>query len=613
MFFYIKNIMLMKILATKCTVIILFANTSLADLTPTFDTDSYLFIGTNNQGDSQITLGETQRPGTGHFNFGVLEFDVTSLMSSGQKFLDLNAVEYVTLIGGNGGIPTSQVGPTGAATVQLIALGDSFLNYQSAPNKIAWYDTYVQGAGANVVGTYNFSNEGVVSVNVTSVVNSWLTDSSTNMGFALYSSSGNLELASSTYSDPSLAPRVRVEADTVVNPPVVEPPVVVPDVEIPPVQENTPDGVVAINDQGTIALSEARSGLVDLLVNSNNELTNQELSLRGGIEGRSEATASLLVDALSEDEVENVLNAVKCVVENTMISGLQAQTQSKIAHLNFLSSSVSQYRPLSGSGLAGDTSVASPSLLSDWQIRTGVNYLYHDALEVEQFGGELALLNNFGLENYTFGIGLSHSSMSRDLLNGESDLSGNTFSLASSYLLPESRVRLTGVLSHSLWDNDMQVGKTVADSSGSSTAIFLSAEVQDAFRWKKLDFTPRVSYTWVDSEQEGYRFGVLNLDELSNQVNIWRIGIDARYEITSKAQIVGVLELAQRTSDDYESKTVSLGDERGHTELEDTWVRLGLRGSYALTHSTSANASVFTSTEGSDSSFQVNLGLQHQF
>ena len=613
MFFYIKNIMLMKILATKCTVIILFANTSLADLTPTFDTDSYLFIGTNNQGDSQITLGETQRPGTGHFNFGVLEFDVTSLMSSGQKFLDLNAVEYVTLIGGNGGIPTSQVGPTGAATVQLIALGDSFLNYQSAPNKIAWYDTYVQGAGANVVGTYNFSNEGVVSVNVTSVVNSWLTDSSTNMGFALYSSSGNLELASSTYSDPSLAPRVRVEADTVVNPPVVEPPVVVPDVEIPPVQENTPDGVVAINDQGTIALSEARSGLVDLLVNSNNELTNQELSLRGGIEGRSEATASLLVDALSEDEVENVLNAVKCVVENTMISGLQAQTQSKIAHLNFLSSSVSQYRPLSGSGLAGDTSVASPSLLSDWQIRTGVNYLYHDALEVEQFGGELALLNNFGLENYTFGIGLSHSSMSRDLLNGESDLSGNTFSLASSYLLPESRVRLTGVLSHSLWDNDMQVGKTVADSSGSSTAIFLSAEVQDAFRWKKLDFTPRVSYTWVDSEQEGYRFGVLNLDELSNQVNIWRIGIDARYEITSKAQIVGDLELAQRTSDDYESKTVSLGDERGHTELEDTWVRLGLRGSYALTHSTSANASVFTSTEGSDSSFQVNLGLQHQF
>jgi hypothetical protein len=612
-FFYIKNIMIMKILATKCTVIILFANTSLADLTPTFDTDSYLFIGTNNQGDSQITLGETQRPGTGHFNFGVLEFDVTSLMSSGQKFLDLNAVEYVTLIGGNGGIPTSQVGPTGAATVQLIALGDSFLNYQSAPNKIAWYDTYVQGAGANVVGTYNFSNQGVVSVNVTSVVNSWLTDSSTNMGFALYSSSGNLELASTTYSDPSLAPRVRVEADTVVNPPVVEPPVVVPDVEIPPVQENTSDGVVAINDQGTIALSEARSGLVDLLVNSNNELTNQELSLRGGIEGRSEATASLLVDALSEDEVENVLNAVKCVVENTMISGLQAQTQSKIAHLNFLSSSVSQYRPLSGSGLAGDTSVASPSLLSDWQIRTGVNYLYHDALEVEQFGGELALLNNFGLENYTFGIGLSHSSMSRDLLNGESDLSGNTFSLASSYLLPESRVRLTGVLSHSLWDNDMQVGKTVADSSGSSTAIFLSAEVQDAFSWKKLDFTPRVSYTWVDSEQEGYRFGVLNLDELSNQVNIWRIGIDARYKITSKAKIVGVLELAQRTSDDYESKTVSLGDEQGYTELEDTWVRLGLRGSYALTHSTSANASVFTSTEGSDSSFQVNLGLQHQF
>jgi len=116
-------------------------------------------------------------------------------------------VEYVTLVSNPAGPPTTITSPTGTATVHVVALGDSFANYQLAADKQAWYDTYVQNGAVPVVGTINFANESTEYIDVTDEVNSWITNSSSNYGFALFSTSGNVELASATYTDnPSLSP-----------------------------------------------------------------------------------------------------------------------------------------------------------------------------------------------------------------------------------------------------------------------------------------------------------------------------------------------------------------------------------------------------------------------
>lgn len=176
---------------------------------PDFDTDSYIYFGTSNAFDPQITLGESRQgtPNHPHFNFGVMTFDVSTLNTSGNKFLSLTAVEYATLTSNPSGPPTTTYSPTGSGAVQVVALGESFADFQAAGDKTAWYDTYVQSGSVPVLGTFNFTDQSTRYVDVTSVVNGWINDGGTNNGFALFSTSGEVELASSSYTaDPALRP-----------------------------------------------------------------------------------------------------------------------------------------------------------------------------------------------------------------------------------------------------------------------------------------------------------------------------------------------------------------------------------------------------------------------
>ncbi|MFC4991123.1 DNRLRE domain-containing protein [Rubritalea tangerina] len=196
---------------------IICASSAATITTATFDTDTYLYFGTSNAFDPQITIGASQRPGSGHFNFGVLEFDVSTL-DAGTKSLNLSAVQYVTNIPNPAGPPTAVTSTTGNATVHVVALNDSFSNYQLAPDKIAWYDTYVQSGSATVLGTYNFANQQTLSIDVTSTVDAWQSNPSNNHGFAIFSTSGNVELASSTYGNSSLVPSISVTPASVPEP-----------------------------------------------------------------------------------------------------------------------------------------------------------------------------------------------------------------------------------------------------------------------------------------------------------------------------------------------------------------------------------------------------------
>jgi hypothetical protein len=161
-----------------------------------FDSDSYLFLGTNNHLDPYLTLNPHTSEES-HFNFGVIEFPLGTVPDSGRKFLAVHLPFFVT-----GSIETGfGTSDTGEAEVAVVALGDDYATYLNpSVSKRGWYDLYLHGQP--VLGTFTFKAEkgeglGWYYLEVTATVDAWLADPSSAHGFGLYAISGSVDLNAS--------------------------------------------------------------------------------------------------------------------------------------------------------------------------------------------------------------------------------------------------------------------------------------------------------------------------------------------------------------------------------------------------------------------------------
>lgn len=194
--------MIKAIILTISIILIHFSADAGVLATPSFDADSYIFMKTNNEYDPNITVGESQQ-GTGghpHFNYGLMQFDVTSIAIEGDKFLRLSVIGY------KDGSQGSAITPTGTSIVQLVALNAPISSYFGPGSGQDWYDTHVQNPGVTVIGTYSFTNQDTLYVDVTATVNAWINSSSNNYGFALYSIQNAVELGSANNTNAALTP-----------------------------------------------------------------------------------------------------------------------------------------------------------------------------------------------------------------------------------------------------------------------------------------------------------------------------------------------------------------------------------------------------------------------
>jgi len=171
-----------------------------------FDTDSYLFIGTDNRTDPHITLNPYSDEHS-HFNFGVVRFSLEVLDGEGPYYLALHLPFFVT-----GSIEKGfDTTDTGEAGINVVALGGDFEQYlQPSVSKRAWYDLHLYGQP--VIGSIDFASEngdgiGWYYLDVTETVQAWLAGPETHFGFGLYGVSGSVDLDSSD-GDPETAPRL---------------------------------------------------------------------------------------------------------------------------------------------------------------------------------------------------------------------------------------------------------------------------------------------------------------------------------------------------------------------------------------------------------------------
>jgi hypothetical protein len=142
--------------------------------TAVYDTDSYVYFGTNNVASPEITLGEPP-VGDPHYNIGFIEFDVTGLSLAGPKYLELEPNTATAVL------PSS---------VRVAALDADIAGYFAiAPpdyaGRASWLSTHAYASAP--IATYTFSAAGGKHyADVSSVVNGWIADPSSNHGLAMW-------------------------------------------------------------------------------------------------------------------------------------------------------------------------------------------------------------------------------------------------------------------------------------------------------------------------------------------------------------------------------------------------------------------------------------------
>jgi len=122
----------------------------------------------------------------GHFNFAGVEFsNLSGLSTAGSKFLQLNLKDFKTpkaIVPGYQGPPQYDYLGTGSFRLAVVALGAEFSESETAPLS-TWYQDNLFGRSR--IAEVNLTQAGLVQIDVTSAVNGWILNPTTNFGFGL--------------------------------------------------------------------------------------------------------------------------------------------------------------------------------------------------------------------------------------------------------------------------------------------------------------------------------------------------------------------------------------------------------------------------------------------
>ncbi len=165
-------------------------------ISASFDADTYYFYGTYNtartgtlnSGTFHVGMHDLDAASTyyRHFNFAGIEFsDLLRFSSTGSKFLQLNLKDFRipgAIVPGYQGQPAYEYLATGSFRLAVVALGAEFSESETA-DLSTWYQSNLFGRAR--VAEVDLTQAGQVQIDVTSTVNGWILDPTTNFGFGL--------------------------------------------------------------------------------------------------------------------------------------------------------------------------------------------------------------------------------------------------------------------------------------------------------------------------------------------------------------------------------------------------------------------------------------------
>lgn len=255
------------------------------------------------------------------------------------------------------------------------------------------------------------------------------------------------------------------------------------------------------------------------------------------------------------------------------------------------------------------------------------DYADFDDFDATQKVAEIGIATDFNIENFRVGLGLGKTSVDQDTaFGGDTELDGEFALVEANYKLPEKNVILSSLFYYGAYDLDSTRGYSGggATSRGStdteSIAIRLRADFKDVYTYNKFSVTPRVSYTYLHTDVDGYTetggLSPATINSSDSDDHEFRVGTDIDYNLSEQTQFRGIVELVYRDADD-----VSVSGSSGaasftlpvSNDVNDVWARFGIETVHQFTDNMAINASIFRSTEGFDATWSGAIGLTASF
>lgn len=173
------------------------AESQAANLGASYDADTYYFTQTYNEvrtgalNSGTFHVGQhflaTNPTYDGHFNFGAVLFsDLSSFSAGGAKALALNVKDFKTpaaVVPGYQGPPLYNYLSTGNFRLAVVALTADFAETAITSDLPGWYQTHLFSRPR--IAEVDVTTSGIFQIDVTGVVDGWISAPQTNFGFGL--------------------------------------------------------------------------------------------------------------------------------------------------------------------------------------------------------------------------------------------------------------------------------------------------------------------------------------------------------------------------------------------------------------------------------------------
>jgi hypothetical protein len=164
-----------------CAAILCVAGQGRAEVltTATWDTDSYVYFGTNSVSATEITLGEPVPPGVDpHYNIGFIKFDVSGLSLAGSKFLEVEPNTATAVL------------PSTVRVAGLLANTDGYFSAADVAGRSSWLANNAYATPP--IATMTISPAGGKHyADITDIVNLWIGSPADNYGLGLWRVGGD--------------------------------------------------------------------------------------------------------------------------------------------------------------------------------------------------------------------------------------------------------------------------------------------------------------------------------------------------------------------------------------------------------------------------------------
>jgi probable HAF family extracellular repeat protein len=245
---------------------------------------------------------------------------------------------------------------------------------------------------------------------------------------------------------------------------------------------------------------------------------------------------------------------------------------------------------------------------------------------------EVGACHKFSNQGVMIGFGVGSNFSNLDLANnGKSRINGQYGVAEVNWYIPNTTLLASVLGVYGEWDANLSRGYAIAGTVRSKgetdiTGYSLRARIdwQDAFSLGEVSFSPRIAYSLMKTEVDGYReiggSAPANFQDQNHTAKELRIGLTGKYLLSEQVTLLGHAEIAHRFDDkvatiqgNINALGVGIGFRQDGNQVQKNWARLGAEIDYRVNPANLISMSSFVASAGQDADLTAALSWKMLF